>query len=244
MNKVQIDLLNLCMEDDLFCALYEALCVFEKEWHTAQPVELWVEALQARKMLYGTRRPDLLLPQLFANMPSNDALITEALLMWMLFTEDWNTNATPLKDALSHLIVGFGEAWQRVYTEFRKSEQHNEELGYNIKQCVFYSKDIPFSAIEDSHAKGSSLVHELVSEALNTHSPELCRALYYILSHIDYQKDHVFESEVKRLAGLTDGIEKEEHEPRKIERHNHFAKDSVRFEAGSTMNGDVTIDEL
>lgn len=243
MNNQQIDLLNLCMEDDLFCALYEALCVLETELHTAPPVDLWIEALQARKKLCGAKRPDLLLRPMFANMPSSDALITEALLMWMLFTEDWNTDVTPLKDALSHRLVAFGEAWQRVYTEFRNSEQRNEELGYNIKQCDFRSKEIPVSAVEDSQAKDSIQVHELVSVALNTHTPDHCRALYYILSHIDYQKNHIFESEVKRLSGMTDAIEKDEHEPRKVERHNHFAKDSVHLSAGSTLNGDVIVEQ-
>ena len=40
MNKGDLDLLDLCMEDDLFCALYNALCYFGKEWHTAPAVEL------------------------------------------------------------------------------------------------------------------------------------------------------------------------------------------------------------
>ena len=88
MNKGDLDLLDLCMEDDLFCALYNALCYFGKEWHTAPAVELWAEALQARQRLHVARRPDLLIGQIFADVSAQEALLVEALLMWMLFTED------------------------------------------------------------------------------------------------------------------------------------------------------------
>lgn len=241
MNNGNLDILNLCMEDDLFCALYDALCYFEKEWHTASPVDLWVDALQERRRLSTARRPDLLLGQMFADSASEEALLVEALLMWMLFTEDWNTNVSPLKDSLSKLLMAHGDAWNTVYEKFRESESQNEQMGYRIAQCDYRKKEIPMVVREEEHPNNDNLAHELVTVALDTHSPDLCRALYYILSHIDYQKGHIYESEVRRLSGMTDGIEKAAHEPRKIEKHNHFEKDSVRLGAGSTLNGNVHI---
>lgn len=243
MNNSNLDLLNLCMEDDLFCALYDALCYFEKEWHTASPVDLWVDALQARRRLSTARRPDLLLGQMFVDSASEEALLVEALLMWMLFTEDWSTDVSPLKDSLSKLLMAHGDAWETVYDKFRESEAQNEQMGYGIAQCDYRTKEVPMMVREEEHTNNDNLAHELVTVALDTHSPDLCRALYYILSHIDYQKGHIYESEVRRLSGMTDGIEKTAHEPRKIEKHNHFAKDSCRFEAGSTMNGNVVMEE-
>lgn len=221
MNNQKIDLLNLCMEDDLFCALYDALCYFEKEWHTASPVDLWTKALMARRKLHNARRPDLLLNQMFIDSPSSEeALLVEAILMWMLFAEDWSTDITPLKDSLSKVIMAHGDAWNTVQEKFRESEEHNEQKGYSIAQCDYRTKEIPQMERDNARPNNNNLAHELVTTALETHSPELCRSLYYILSHIDYQNGHIYESEVKRLSGLADGIEKMAHEPRRTENIN------------------------
>ena len=240
MNKGDLDLLDLCMEDDLFCALYNALCYFGKEWHTAPAVELWAEALQARQRLHVARRPDLLIGQIFADVSAQEALLVEALLMWMLFTEDGGTAVSPLRESLGRLLMAHGEAWHSVYDKFRESEGQNEQAGYTVAPCDYRSKEIPAAGRKEGRADNESLAHELVTEALSTHSPEICRTLYYILARIDCQKGHIYESELSRLSATTDGLERMAHAPRMTEAHNHFAADSCRFEAGSTMNGNVT----
>ena len=72
-----IDLLNLCLEDSLFAALYEALCNLENKWHTSSPVDMWIEALSARQKLSKSRRPDLLLRQLFVGSNPNEAVVVK-----------------------------------------------------------------------------------------------------------------------------------------------------------------------
>lgn len=236
MNNRKFDILNLCMEDDLFCALYNALSFFEKEWHTSSAVDLWVDALQARRILNSTKRPDLLLNQIFANSVASEALLVEALLMWMLFTEDWSTDVSPLKDSLSRQLMTHGDAWNTVYEKFRESEGQNEQMGYSISLCDYRLKEIPTMIQEEEFTNDENLAHELVTVALETHSPELCRALYYILSHIDYQKGHVYENEVRRLSGMTDGIEKASHEPRKtIEAERYYAPGSTHDDKGKYL---------
>ena len=92
-----IDLLTICLEDSLFAALYDALCNLETKWHTSSPVDMWIEALSARQKLSKSRRPDLLLRQLFVGLNPNEAVVAKAILMWILFNEDRSTGKSPLK---------------------------------------------------------------------------------------------------------------------------------------------------
>ena len=113
-----IELLNICLEDSLFAALYEALCHLETKWHTSSPVDMWIEALSARQKLSKSRRPDLLLRKLFAGSNPNETVVVEAILMWILFNEDRNIGKSPLKDALSIMMLEHHETWNIVYSEF------------------------------------------------------------------------------------------------------------------------------
>lgn len=234
-----IDLLNLCLEDSLFAALYEALCNLENKWHTSSPVDMWIEALSARQKISKSRRPDLLLRQLFVGSNPNETVVVKAILMWILFNEDRNTQKSPLKDALARMLLEHIETWNVVYSEFRESESRNEQLGYEITQTDYSKNAVPTKVQCQEISQNCNLAHEMVSYALESHNHQLCYALYYILSHIDYQRGHIYEDEVRRLANQTDEMEKASHEPRKVE--NIFQKDSCNFGLGSTLNGDVSL---
>lgn len=234
-----IDLLNLCLEDSLFAALYEALCNLENKWHTSSPVDMWIEALSARQKISKSRRPDLLLRQLFVGSNPNETVVVKAILMWILFNEDRNTQKSPLKDALARMLLEHIETWNVVYSEFRESESRNEQLGYEITQTDYSQNAVPTKVQCQEISQNCNLAHEMVSYALESHNHQLCYALYYILSHIDYQRGHIYEDEVRRLANQTDEMEKASHEPRKVE--NIFQKDSCNFGLGSTLNGDVSL---
>lgn len=234
-----IDLLNLCLEDSLFAALYETLCNLENKWHTSSPVDMWIEALSARQKISKSRRPDLLLRQLFVGSNPNETVVVKAILMWILFNEDRNTQKSPLKDALARMLLEHIETWNVVYSEFRESESRNEQLGYEITQTDYSKNAVPTKVQCQEISQNCNLAHEMVSYALESHNHQLCYALYYILSHIDYQRGHIYEDEVRRLANQTDEMEKASHEPRKVE--NIFQKDSCNFGLGSTLNGDVSL---
>lgn len=218
-----IDLLNFCLEDSLFAALYEALCHLETKWHTSSPVYMWIKALSARQKISKSRRPDLLLRQLFVGSNPNEAVVVEAILMWILFNEDRNTGKSPLKDALARILLEHHETWNVVYSEFRESESRNEQMGYDITQTDYSKNAVPTKVQYQELSENCNLAHEMVSYALESHNHQMCYALYYILSHIDYQKGHIYEDEVRRLANQTDEMEKASHEPRNVvkEQHNH-----------------------
>lgn len=234
-----IDLLNLCLEDSLFAALYEALCNLENKWHTSSPVDMWIEALSARQKISKSRRPDLLLRQLFVGSNPNETVVVKAILMWILFNEDRNTQKSPLKDALARMLLEHIETWNVVYSEFRECESRNEQLGYEITQTDYSKNAVPTKVQCQEISQNCNLAHEMVSYALESHNHQLCYALYYILSHIDYQRGHIYEDEVRRLANQTDEMEKASHEPRKVE--NIYQKGSCNFGPGSTQNGDLSL---
>ena len=218
-----IELLNICLEDSLFAALYEALCHLETKWHTSSPVDMWIEALSARQKLSKSRRPDLLLRKLFAGSNPNETVVVEAILMWILFNEDRNIGKSPLKDALAIMLLEHHETWNIVYSEFRESESRNEQMGYDITQTDYSGNAVLTKAQCQKLSQNCDLAHEMVSYALESHNHQLCYALYYILSHIDYKKGHIYEDEVIRLANQTYEMEKASHEPRNVvqEQHNH-----------------------
>lgn len=236
-----IDLLNLCLEDSLFAALYEALCNLENKWHTSSPIDMWIEALSARQKLSKSRRPDLLLRQLFVGSNPYDAAVVKAILMWILFNEDRSTEKTPLKDELAKMLSKHCETWNVIYSEFRESESRNEQMGYDITQTDYSNNEVPTKVQYQELSQNCNLAHEMVSYALESHNQQLCYSLYYILSHIDYLKGHIYEDEVRRLADQTDEMEKACHEPRKVE--NIFQKDSCKFGLGSSLNGNVLLNQ-
>ena len=110
-------------------------------------------------------------------------------------------------------------------------------MGYEITQTDYSKNAVPTKVQCQEISQNCNLAHEMVSYALESHNLQMCYALYYILSHIDYQEGHTYENEVRRLANQTDEMEKANHEPRKVE--NIFQKGSCNFEPGSTLNGDV-----
>lgn len=234
----QIDLLNLCLEDSLFAALYEALSRLQQIWQTPSPVDMWVMALSARRNLDKSRRPDLLAGQLFGDADPHEAVVVEALVMWMLVNEDRNKKASPLKTALAVMLRKHGETWETVREEFRESEKRNEQAGYYVSQADYSDNDMAAAMCAHESPQDDSLVHDLVSTALQTANTEFCNTLYLLLSRIDCQKGHVYESDLKRLAAETDKIEMASHDPRSFV--NNFYKNSCTFQQGSTMNGNVS----
>lgn len=233
MSKNDIDLLNICLEDNLFCALHNALCGFEKMWHTPSPVNVWMTALGIKHKLSESKRPELLLGYLFSNMTKREDLIVGAVLIYIISAEDWNSNSSPLKDELLKRLMAHGQDLNIVFSEFRKSEEWNEQQGYFVTQTN-YSNTV--NTQMKVSPEGNNGVHDLVSEAMDSSNIALCEMLYFLLTRIDYQKGHIYEGEVKRLKYHIDEINKASHIPAVI--YNTY-QDKCIFNAGSTQNGDI-----
>ena len=204
MNKKDINLLNLCLEDSLFAALYGTLCINEKKLGTSSPVDIWIKALSARKTLSESRRPDLLLHSLFCEYKEEDEVSIELVLFYMLLNEDRNNPITLLKDELALMIMSHGEIYEEMHKAFRNSEDRNERKGFYVCQTDYSNYEVP----TEMCGQNSTLAHEMVSTALESNDINLCRALYYILSHIDYQNGNIYKNEVNRLYAQTNNIGK------------------------------------
>ena len=233
MSKNDIDLLNICLEDNLFCALHNALCGFEKLWHTPSPVNVWMTALGIKHKLSESKRPELLLGYLFSNMTKREDLIVGAVLIYIISAEDWNSNSSPLKDELLKRLMAHGQDLNIVFSEFRKSEDWNEQQGYFVTQTN-YSGTVNTQMIVSP--EGNNGVHDLVSEAVDSSNIALCEMLYFLLTRIDYQKGHIYEGEVKRLKNHIDEINNACHKP---VIYNNYHANSCNFGPGSTQNGDI-----
>ena len=126
--------LRLFLMDDLFASLYGGLCNLESKWQTSSPIDMWVRALSARYKLSQSKRPDLLLQQLFVNLKPNEAVVVEAIIMCILINEDRSTAPSPLKDALARMLLAHIDTWRIVHDEFRESERQYEQKKY--KDCL------------------------------------------------------------------------------------------------------------
>ena len=233
MSKNDIDLLNICFEDNLFCALHNALRGFEEIWHTPSPVNVWTTALDIKHKLSESPRPELLLDYLFYNMTKKEDLIVGAVLIYIISAEDWNSNISLLKDKLFERLMAHEEDCDFVLSEFRKSEALNEQQGYYVTQTDYSN---PFNAQMKVSSEGNIDVPDLVSEAISSGDKELCEKLYMLLTRIDYQKKHICEGEVDRLKNYIDEINKASHKPAL---YNIYLANSCVFNAGSTQNGDL-----
>lgn len=85
------------------------------------------------------------------------------------------------------------------------------------------------------------LAHDMVSCVLESYNLQMCQSFYHILTRIDYQKGHIYEDEVQRLADHIDWMQKAIYEPRKIE--NIYQKGSCNFGPGSTQNGNLSLNQ-
>lgn len=116
---------------------------------------MWVKALSARHKMAQSKRPDLLLQQLFVDLEPHEAVVVEAILLYMLLNEDRSTESSPLLFKLCQMLKARDDIWNIVYAEFRESEKQNEQKGYEIRQEDYSNMEIPTKSQQDN-----SLAHE------------------------------------------------------------------------------------
>lgn len=66
-------------------------------------------------------------------------------------------------------------------------------------------------------------MHDYVSSVLESHDLQMCQTVYLSLVNHDYQKGHIYEDEVRRLAAKIDEMHKAIYAPRMVvkKQHNH-----------------------
>lgn len=227
-------LLNLCFEDSLFAALYPALLHLHQKWESSAPVALWLKALDTKESLHGSRRPDLLLATLFVDMPLPDALLTQALLLWMLMVEDGD-KPSPVKDNLCRRLAAHDEEWRTIYEWFSKSEADNESMGYQIEPHLIARQ--PTSGFAEQPHRSNSDLHDFIVTAISTASTEVCRNITLVLSRLNIDKGHVYEEEEKMLLDKMSEWNRMEHKRKPV--INNFGKDSCHVQGDLVGNKDV-----
>ena len=155
MNNQDIDLLNLCLEDSLFAALYEGLCKLEKKLQTSSPADMWVKALSARHKMAQSKRPDLLLQQLFVDLEPHEAVVVEAILLCILCNDRNYYCLPPLLFELGQMLLAHGDTWRIVKEEISESEKQYIQDGHEVSGEHYPSIVVPTKSQQDN-----SLAHE------------------------------------------------------------------------------------
>lgn len=238
MNNPQAQLLNLCLADELFAALYEALCHLHHLWHTSSPVDLWITALTIRHDLSKSPRPELLLPSLLCHLATHDMPIIQALLLMMLLNEDQSTEPSPLKTTLANMLLAQGTKYHTISQAFWQSEDHNEKNGYQIQQTDYTTHPLPSTNTPSPQAL--QVVQDIITTALQTYDTQICQAHYLVLSRINQQQAHIYDDALNQLATATDQLQHTLHQPPKVENTYHNTYEQVTLQQGSTLNGNIT----
>lgn len=155
MQEMDNMLLRLCLMDKSFPALYGALCNLEKKWQTSSPVKMWVKALAARHKLAKSKRPDLLLPQLFVDLDPHEAVVVEAILLCILCNDRNYYCLPPLLFELGQMLLAHGDTWRIVKEEISESEKQYIQDGHEVSGEHYPSIVVPTKSQQDN-----SLAHE------------------------------------------------------------------------------------
>lgn len=89
---------------------------------------------------------------------------------------------------------------------------------------IFVSEDIfPTETYDRKLSQDPNAIHNLVSMVLEMHNLQECENLLNLLTRYDYEKGHIYEDEVRRLAAKIDEMHKAIYAPRMIvkKQHNH-----------------------
>lgn len=135
--------LRLFLLDDLFASLYGALCKLEAKYQTSSPEKMWERVLLAACKLSRSKRPDLLVQQMFVDLEPNEALIVEYMLLRKLCSYRGDFCRPSLLFKLGEMLLAHGYKWRIVYAKFRESERQYEQKKY--KDCItaYSNKAIP-----------------------------------------------------------------------------------------------------
>lgn len=199
MSDAEYRLLELCLKDELFCALYQALRELTGEWRVSSPTGIWVGALKARERLARVARPELVACEVCAAQGgTHESLLVMAVVLYILFTENGQERST-LKDVLIRAVLERGEEWQRVYEAFRNSEGQNEALGFVVHPSD-YRERYAGMGLQAVPRSDHDFVHELVDTVLASADVDKMNEVELVLRRVDENNHRRYAGEVDRLA--------------------------------------------
>ena len=198
MNNQDTLLFDLCLQDQLFCTMYNALNMMHKKYNAPSPTTVWMESLIIIHDILESPRPEIKANMLLENV--NMSII--AVVLYMLFVDNMdNTHVhNEVKDILCSMLNQC-EHWKEFYEEVRRSEEQEEQRGRYVTTTDCKSRVIP--SIEDN-LSGISVVNEIVNKAIATNDYRLGRSLAHLLRRIDDQHNGIYHNEILRLEEFVD----------------------------------------
>ena len=249
--RVRQKLLPLCLADQLFCVMYDALEATVPETGLA-PEEAWCEASAVASRLGQSPRPDIairqeqsVLAQRYASLdhPESTLCAVFTVLLHMLASASRDMGDNPnsalcvevARRVMEHPL--YGDMCRMV----RQSESAEERQGrFVLSHPKNYLKASPLSpeAQEEADTIG---VGELVEEALETYSASLCESVLSVLSAYNDRHGHRIQPHVTHLREGLNELRRKAAETRRIENNGtyneHVGQQNVGLLSATSVSG-------
>lgn len=246
-------LLPLCLADQLFCIVCNALAEVEAET-ALSPEEVWSEALNVAGRLGDSPRPDIALRQeyrflavRYASLSYPDghreerkaedaertrcAVCTVLLFMLASASKKWDDN--PNK-GLSQCLAGYlcdMPFYDRLCLLIRENEAEEERMGRFVSPKDYLKeagrREKAFTGSGDLMRVG-----DLVDETLETFSIPVCENVLSVLCAYNDKHGHAIQPHVTRLREGLYGLRRQGAEPRKIENHGTYNEQVTQQNVG------------
>lgn len=200
MNKKESLLLDLCLQDQLFCTMYNALNMMHKKYNSPSPTMVWLKSLTAFHDIYESPRPDMKVD--VALEGADESVIATVFYMVTVQEMDQKQVPTELKDALCSKLSTCTH-WRELYERIRDSEKREEDKGRFVNSTDYTTAEMP--VFNDTSTKAIA-IEELVNMTLSINDYSFCRAVAYLLRRLDDSRDGAFHSEIEKLERFADSF--------------------------------------
>lgn len=234
--EVRRKVLDVCLHDQLFCVVYQALQDTEAE-SGLSPEEVWCEALGVMRRIVGLPRPDIAIRQekgyllarydTFAGEggactvrgqePAGQTVCTVfTVLLHMLAASSEQPEENPYRELCFYIEREYaGCALYRSLRErIRLSERKEEQAGRYVSIQDYARQSVPEIAWDEVHTLE---VDELVKIVCDTHSVDCYEQAIHLLSRYNDHHGHRFQQVVDELRDRLDALRRRLTEPRLTE---------------------------
>ena len=198
MNNKDSLLFDLCLQDQLFCTMYNALNMMHNKYNSPSPTTVWMESLMTVHDILESPRPDMKAKMLLENAD----MTVVAVVLYILFVDNMD-NAYVHKEVKDIICSKLSqcEHWKEFYEEVRCSEEKEEQNGRYVTTTDYESRIIPK---EEENQSGIDVVKEVVAKAIATNDYRFSRSLAHLLRRIDDQHSSAYHKEILRLELFVD----------------------------------------
>ncbi len=198
MSKEERMLMNLCLQDQLFCSMYGGLEYMHEKYALPSPYEIWLQSMFLTQEIHASPRPDLAAEQILRE--ANVCVLASLLYIEMTQDMEHALAATELKDTLCRKLEKC-KHWPELYREIEKSEEKEENCGRYVTETDYLQKELPPYGMSND---GSIRVEEIVETAIKMGDPQFEHGVAYLLRRIGDQHGGSFREHILRLERHAD----------------------------------------